>query len=179
MALKTILYIRITIYIYIYLILYILSDAERAAFKAEAAAEALRRIAPPSLISASAVVLGIPIPGHPEHWRDEKLLCEAVAQLSTLIAQHDAVFSVLDSREARWLPTLLCAAEDKLLITAALGMESYLVMRSGSELGCYYCSDVCGVGNSQRARAADQQCTVTRPGGSMVAAALAVELLVQ
>jgi ubiquitin-like modifier-activating enzyme ATG7 len=84
----------------------------------------------------------------------------------------------------------------KLVINAALGFDSYVVMRHGvrqgsaertspdpnivpgRELGCYFCTDVVAPGNSTRDRTLDQQCTVTRPGISYMAAALAVELMV-
>lgn len=97
----------------------------------------------------------------------------------------------------------MCAAYGKLLINSALGFDTYLVMRHGldttevaapasshegtsssnpsvptSKLGCYFCNDIVAATNSQKDRSLDQQCTVTRPGLSFIAAALAVELMV-
>jgi ubiquitin-like modifier-activating enzyme ATG7 len=87
------------------------------------------------------------------------------------------------SRESRWLPTVISSFYNKICIAVALGFDSFLVVRHGSRasedrLGCYFCNDVVGPRNSLTDRTLDQQCTVTRPGLSYQASAVAVELLV-
>jgi ubiquitin-like modifier-activating enzyme ATG7 len=54
-----------------------------------------------------------------------------VELLSSLMASHDVTFLLTDTRESRWLPTLIAAANDTLLINSALGMDTYLIQRHG------------------------------------------------
>ncbi|KYM82863.1 Ubiquitin-like modifier-activating enzyme atg7 [Atta colombica] len=174
--------------------LYMHEDAVQRRHKAHAAKDALLRIRPS--MNVEGVVLHIPMPGHVVGQSMMETTKEAVNKLQELVNNHDVVFLLLDSREARWLPTLLCAATNKITINAALGFDSYTVQRHGTrdlsdsvspnltiqnpagyDLGCYFCNDVTQPGNSQTDRTLDQQCTVSRPGLSQIAAGLAVELL--
>ncbi|XP_063987720.1 uncharacterized protein LOC135167923 [Diachasmimorpha longicaudata] len=175
--------------------LYSHEDAVKRRLKAEAAKEALLRISPS--FNVEGVVLQIPMPGHVVGQSLLESTRSAVKALEEQVLKHDVVFLLLDSREARWLPTVLCAAHDKIAINAALGFDSYTVQRHGTrrgtsaispdlsvrypvggDLGCYFCNDVTQPGNSQMDRTLDQQCTVSRPGLSPIAAGLAVELMV-
>ena len=55
---------------------------------------------------------------------------DPVQQLDSLIESHDVVYALTDSREARWLATVISVAKDKPLISVALGFDSYLVVNS-------------------------------------------------
>ncbi|XP_059150517.1 ubiquitin-like modifier-activating enzyme ATG7 isoform X2 [Physella acuta] len=164
--------------------------------KAQAAAASLRTIFPG--MKSEGLSLSIPMPGHTVADSILEQTKADVKKLEELIDSHDAIFLLMDTRESRWLPTLLAASRRKIVINAALGFDTFLVLRHGIKtdvegqkvapimldripgnlLGCYFCNDVVAPGNSTRDRTLDQQCTVTRPGISMVASALAVELLV-
>ena len=149
--------------------------------KAVAAAEALQRIAGPT-IQSRGEVLTIPMPGHAFAHKEEAGVQEDVQKLQDLVEECDIVFLLTDTRESRWLPTVMARASSKMLINAALGLDSWLVMRHGGNkegrLGCYFCNDVVAPENSTNNRTLDQQCTVTRPGLAPIASSMAVELMV-
>ena len=168
-------------------------------YKAVAAAESLVSVAGPD-VKSKGVVLTIPMPGHSfgkgkgdSGVAETNAVRRDVEQLHSLIEENDVVFLLTDTRESRWLPTVMALATETPLINSALGLDSWLVMRHGppssslakasnstdcQRLGCYFCSDVVAPENSTRDRTLDQQCTVTRPGLAPIAASMATELMV-
>ncbi|KAI5927001.1 hypothetical protein F4810DRAFT_706959 [Camillea tinctor] len=147
--------------------------------KAIRAAQALQEIYPG--VDSHGEVLSVPMLGHPIVERTQA----DFEKLKALIDEHDAIFLLMDSRESRWLPTVMGKAAGKIVMNAALGFDTYVVMRHGAEpkdgsedtLGCYFCNDVVAPGDSQKDLTLDQQCTVTRPGIAAIASALLVELM--
>lgn len=153
--------------------------------KAACAASRLKKIFPG--IDATGHELSIPMPGHPVPPASLEQVKKDVAKLEELFDDHDVVFLLMDSRESRWLPTVIGASKGKIVMNAALGFDSYLVMRHGARstfakgdtrLGCYYCNDIVAPADSLSDRTLDQMCTVTRPGLASIASSTAVELLV-
>ncbi|KAJ5150968.1 Ubiquitin-like modifier-activating enzyme atg7 [Penicillium canariense] len=150
--------------------------------KAHRASEALKEIYPG--VDTVGHLLSVPMAGHPI--MDEEATRADFKALQELIDEHDAIFLLMDTRESRWLPTVMGKAAGKIVVNAALGFDSFVVMRHGvsgaedapADLGCYFCNDVVAPANSIKDQTLDQQCTVTRPGVAAIASALLVELLV-
>jgi len=145
-------------------------------------------------VDSTGYEMTIPMPGHFVDGEENKKSCiENIEKLSQLIDDHDVIFLLLDSRESRWLPTMLATMKGKMVMTVALGFDTFVVMRHGVhyidnnrfpyknddiQLGCYFCNDIIAPSDSLKSRTLDQQCTVTRPGISSMASSQAVELLI-
>ena len=97
--------------------------------------------------------MSVPMAGHPI--MDEPKVKAEFETLRTLIDEHDVLFLLMDSRESRWLPTVMGKASGKIVMNAALGFDTFVVMRHGcnnpeypaDELGCYFCNDVVAPAN--------------------------------
>ena len=121
------------------------------------------------MVMSRGEVLKIPMPGHAVGNNETaiKELIENSQKLEALIEEHDVIFLLTDSRESRWLPTVLSGVKNKICLTIALGFETYLVMRhglpadmhnpevNGARLGCYFCNDVVAPRNSLQDRSLD------------------------
>ena len=114
--------------------------------KADRAADALKEIYPG--VDSKGYVFSVPMAGHPI--MNETSAKADFITLEQLIKEHDAIFLLMDTRESRWLPTVMGKASGKIVMNAALGFDSFVVMRHGQEpldsgeqeLGCYFCNDV-------------------------------------
>ena len=75
--------------------------------------------------------MSIPMPGHTVSEDKYEQLFQSTETLEQLVMSHDVIFLLLDSREARWLPTVLAQVHKKLCMTMALGFDTFVVMRHG------------------------------------------------
>uniref|UniRef100_A0A674EFI1 Ubiquitin-like modifier-activating enzyme ATG7 n=1 Tax=Salmo trutta TaxID=8032 RepID=A0A674EFI1_SALTR len=99
--------------------------------KALAAVDRLGKIFPG--VNSEGHVMSIPMPGHPINF-SEATMSQArqdVEHLEKLISEHDVVFLLMDTRESRWLPTVIAASNRKLVVNSALGFDTFVVMRHG------------------------------------------------
>ena len=169
--------------------LFAFEDCGKDKDKAATAAERIKEISP-SAVTAG-ISMKIPMPGHPVETKEGIEEAKTSSEkLEELVKEHDAVFLLTDTRESRWLPTVLCQVYNKICITAALGFDTFVVLRHGlrhdlhdplkhgERLGCYFCGDIVAPTNTTKDRTLDQQCTVSRPALCTMASAISVELLV-
>lgn len=98
--------------------------------KAECAASRLKDIFPGMVcqmrdctrtwLNANKVTRGhqmsIPMPGHPLSSSETQKVEQTVTLLETLIREHDVIYLLMDSRESRWLPTMLGAQQNKVRV---------------------------------------------------------------
>ena len=59
------------------------------------------------------MTLSIPMPGHPVSQLEEGRVREDINKLESLIEEADVVYLLTDTRESRWLPTLICSEKHK------------------------------------------------------------------
>ena len=114
--------------------------------KAHRASDALKEIYPG--VDSVGYVMSVPMAGHP--LVDEATAKSEFETLQRLVEGHDVIFLLMDTRESRWLPTVMGKATGKIVMNAALGFDTFVVMRHGvahdrqteHDLGCYFCNDV-------------------------------------
>jgi len=150
--------------------------------KAETAAKKLKEIFPS--VKSQGFSFQIPLPGRTliDQKAEENYL-EKIEKLEKLICENDVIFLLTDSRESRWLPTLIAKKHGKICVTAAIGFDTFVVMRHGGEnfnnpekIGCYFCNDIVSPVDTTFNRTLDQQCTISRPGVSAICSGYASEI---
>ena len=102
--------------------------------KAFTASEALKRICP--TCDSTGHKLSIPMPGHSVAPNQYQAVYEDFRKLESLIDEHDVLFLLTDTRESRWLPSLIGASKHKIIINCALGFDTFLVQRHGLRFRC-------------------------------------------
>lgn len=81
--------------------------------KAVTAAEALRLIYPG--VESAGIHMTIPMPGHAVVPALIKSVEADVKKIEKLISEHDVIFLLMDTRESRWLPTVIAASQHKVI----------------------------------------------------------------
>lgn len=152
--------------------------------KAEIAALKMKEIFPS--VKSQGFSFQIPLPSRKlVDKKAETSFFDKIEKLENIIKEHDVIFLLTDSRESRWFPTLLGKVHNKICITAAIGFDSFVVMRHGvrncdftedARVGCYFCNDIVSPVDTTLNRTLDQQCTISRPGISAICSGFASEI---
>ncbi|CDR94245.1 hypothetical protein, conserved [Babesia bigemina] len=191
-------------------------DSIDQAYKATLACQEIKRIRPDA--DAIPVNMFVPMPGMffglssqihhlVGHFIYEEDLRASYTTLTNIMLKCDVVFLATDSKESRWLPSLIGAAHrfhsaevnsgvldeanpngelrenrrGPLVISTGLTFDTFMVIRhgyGGFYGGCYFCSDVQWPEDSISSRPVDETCTLVKPGSVAMCAAAAVELFI-
>ena len=142
--------------------------------KIEVAVQRLRAMNP--FASIEGRYLSVPMPGHPIFPNELEGVEQDVLQLIHYVQTSEIIFLLTDTRESRWLPCLLAKVFHKTIVTVGLGIDSFLVNVSKPGSTCFFCNSPDAP--SQTKGTPDERCTITRPGLSMMASALGVEMII-
>jgi ubiquitin-like modifier-activating enzyme ATG7 len=86
---------------------------------------------------AQGIQMEIPMPGHPVSPSEAAGVLEDCKRLKELVSSHGAIFLLTDTRESRWLPTLLCTYENKVNLIGVLELyETLVVLYNNASLHC-------------------------------------------
>lgn len=120
--------------------LFTYSDAEKKREKAKAAAFRVKEIHPGLVVNGYKI--HIPMPGYTigESFKDQTI--QALNQIEELFQSHDVIYLLTDSRESRWLPTMLAATHDKVRILMYFTRKKayFIKMFLKIYLFIYFCS---------------------------------------
>lgn len=81
--------------------------------------------------------MAIPMPGHPVPCQEEDSVLDDCRRLTDLILSHDVIFLLTDTRESRWLPTLLCANTNKVYILELISRLGRIIMTVSTSFYSY------------------------------------------
>jgi molybdopterin/thiamine biosynthesis adenylyltransferase len=147
---------------------WLFSRADLGKCKAEATAESLRNVYKGIDTDFRGHKVTIPVPS--DYGTFEEYL-----RLKKLIYEHDVIVLATDSRESRYVPTMLGKMFDKIVLTVAIGIDTLTVIRTKGQEACYFCQDVIGPHDSVSGVPSDMRCTKSRPSLAAMCGALAVE----
>lgn len=89
--------------------------------------------------NSNGIVLNIPMPGHTVSDSLIDQIRKDVETLEQLIEEHDAIFLLMDSRESRWLPSMLGSAKNKVCVAGVV----QFILYTGIFFFCIFlCEDI-------------------------------------
>ncbi|KAF5153472.1 ThiF family protein [Theileria parva strain Muguga] len=121
------------------------------------------------------------------HTYCDNYLNKQLQNTKAIVASSDVIVLATDSKESRWLPSLISSQMNMrgekcpLVVSAGLGFDSFMIVRhSYKEFkgSCYFCSESQAPIDTITGRPFDETCTVVKAGITDICASMVVELIV-